>query len=126
MVAVMLLDKTASFAAAHDRARMDDPAVRRQRAKVEYIPDAELARLLPQRVAVVDVTLSDGTRLTERVESVRGTPRNPMTRDEIVAKARDLMVPVLGGEQSGRLIDTVLSIGTAADLTALRPLLQRA
>ena len=35
MVAVMLLDKTASFAAAHDNARMKDPAVLRQRAKVE-------------------------------------------------------------------------------------------
>src|SRR6266550_3147195 len=34
MVAVMLLDKTATFRSAHDQPRMKDPAVMRQRAKV--------------------------------------------------------------------------------------------
>jgi 2-methylcitrate dehydratase PrpD len=103
---------------------MDDPAVRRQRAKVTYAADAELARLLPQRVAVVEVTLNDGTRLSERVDAVRGTPRNPMTRDEIVAKARDLMTPVLGMGQTARLIDAVLAIDTLRDVAMLRPLLR--
>ena len=125
MIAVMLIDKTASFAAAHDKARMDDPAVRRQRAKVEYVGDEALTRLLPVRVAIVEVTLKDGTRLSERVEAVRGTIRNPMTRDEIVDKARDLTAPVLGAAQAQRLIDAVLSLEKAADLKGLRPLLQR-
>ena len=35
MVAVMLLDRTASFKAAHDKPRMQDAAVLRQRAKVQ-------------------------------------------------------------------------------------------
>ena len=35
MVAVMLIDKTASFHAAHDKARMKDAAVLRQRAQGE-------------------------------------------------------------------------------------------
>jgi len=126
MVAVMLLDQTASFAAAHDKARMDDPRVRRERAKVEYVPDPELARLLPVRVAVVEVTLNDGTRMTDRVEAVRGTVRNPMTREEIVDKARDLIAPVLGGAQARRLIDAVLALDSARDLTALSSLVQRA
>lgn len=125
MVAVMLMDKTASFAAAHDKARMDDPTVRRHRAKVEYVPDKDLARLLPARVAVVEITLKDGARLNDRVEAVRGTVRNPMTRDEIVDKARDLMSPVLGRAQTERLIDAVLSLDAARDLRPLRSLLQR-
>ena len=41
MVAVMLLDKTASFRSAHDKARMQDPAVRQQRAKVRHVPSTE-------------------------------------------------------------------------------------
>ncbi len=125
MIAVMLIDKTASFAAAHDKARMDDATVRRHRAKVEYKPDDELARLLPVRVAVVEITLKDGSRLSDRVEAVRGTVRNPMTRDEIVEKARDLMTPVLGRAQTQRLIDAVLSLEASGDLRPLRPLLQR-
>src|SRR6202453_2061279 len=35
MIAVMLVDKTATFKAAHDKARMQDPAILKQRAKVQ-------------------------------------------------------------------------------------------
>jgi len=38
MIAVMLIDKTASFAAAHDKSRMRDAAVLRERAKVQLVP----------------------------------------------------------------------------------------
>src|SRR5262249_47483758 len=79
MLAVMLIDKTASFHAAHDKARMQDPAVLRQRAKVNLVRDEELAKLLPVRVAVVDVELADGTVLSERVSAVGGAPRTPIT-----------------------------------------------
>ncbi len=44
MVAVMLIDKTVSFHAAHDKARMQDAAVLRQRAKVKLVRDEELWR----------------------------------------------------------------------------------
>ena len=125
IVAVMLLDKTVSFRAAHDKDRMRDPAVLRERAKVELVPDEDLEHLIPKRVAIVEVTLTDGTRLTERVEAVRGTPENPMNREEIVAKARDLMTPVLGAASSDRLIDRLLALETLKDIRELRPVLQR-
>jgi 2-methylcitrate dehydratase PrpD len=125
MVAVMLIDRTASFHAAHDKARMKDAAVLRQRARVTYMPDASLASLLPARVAVVEITLNDGTRLSERVEAVRGTVRNPMTRTEVVDKARDLIAPVLGAAAAQKLIDTVLGIEAVKDVRTLRPLLQK-
>jgi 2-methylcitrate dehydratase PrpD len=126
MVAVMLIDKTASFHAAHDKARMKDEAVLRQRAKVTYTPDGSLAALLPARVAVVDIVLNDGTRMSQRVEAVRGTVRNPMTRAEVVDKARDLVAPVLGASTAQKLIDTTLQIEAVKDVRALRPLLQKA
>jgi 2-methylcitrate dehydratase PrpD len=125
MLAVMLVDGTASFRAAHDAARMQDPAVLRERRKVRYVPDGELTALLPVRVAIVEVALRDGTHLSERVEAVRGTPRNPMGRDEVVAKARDLIEPVLGSAPADRLIATLLALETLGDIRELRPLLQR-
>jgi 2-methylcitrate dehydratase PrpD len=125
MVAVMLLDGTASFAAAHDKARMQDRAVLEQRKKVRYVPDETLAKLLPVRVAVVEIVLADGTQLSERVEAVRGTPRNPMSRSEIVDKARDLIGPVLGAARATALIDALLALDTLPDVRTLRPLLQR-
>jgi len=124
LVAVMLIDHTVSFRAAHDKARMQDPAILRERAKVQLVPDEELEKLIPVRVAIVEVTLTDGTRLTERVEHVRGTPENPMTRDEVVAKARELTAPVLGVAACSSLIERVLALDTVKDVRELRPLLQ--
>jgi 2-methylcitrate dehydratase PrpD len=104
---------------------MRDAAVLRQRSKVTYVPDEALTRLLPARVAIVEIVLNDGTKLSDRVEAVRGTVRNPMTRAEVVDKGRDLMGPVLGAATTGKLIETLLSIESVKDVRTLRPLLQR-
>jgi 2-methylcitrate dehydratase PrpD len=125
IVAVMLLDKAVSFHAAHDRARMRDAAVLRQREKVMLVRDDELAKLLPVRVAVVEIDLADGSRHSERVTAVRGTPRNPMSRAEVIDKARDLIAPVLGREKAERLVETVYAIETVTDIRKMRPFLQR-
>jgi len=85
-----------------------------------------LERLMPLRVAIVEVQLTDGTRLKQRVDNVRGTASNPMTRDEIVDKARDLIAPILGAVQCASLIDRVLNLDQVKDIRELRPLLQRA
>jgi 2-methylcitrate dehydratase PrpD len=125
MVAVMLIDKTASFQAAHDKARMQDTAVLKQRAKVNLVRDEELAKLLPARETIVEIELNDGTKLSERMSAVRGTPRNPMSRNEVIDKARDLVSPVLGREPSTRLIETVFDLENLTDIRTLRRLLQR-
>jgi len=125
MVAVMLIDKTASFHAAHDKPRMQDAEVLRQRRKVAYTPDASLNKLLPVRVAIVEITFADGTQRSEQVEAVRGTPRNPMPREEVVDKARDLIAPVLGAPTAQSLISTLLTLETVKDIRSLRPLIQK-
>ena len=126
MIAVMLVDGTASFRSAHDEKRMRDATILRERAKVELVPDEELDRLLPKRVAIVEVTLTDGSHFSERVEAVRGTAENPMTQDEVVAKCRDLMTPALGSTTTATLVDRVLKIESIKSIRELRPLLQRA
>ena len=125
LVAVMLVDKTVTFRSAHEKARMQDPAILRHRAKVQLVPDEELERRMPRREAIVDVVLADGTRLTEHVEAVRGTMENPMSRADVVAKARDLMTPVLGAGVCGKLIERVLGLENVKSVRELRPLLQR-
>lgn len=118
LIAVMLIDKTITFRSANDQARMKDPEVRRQRAKVTLIP-------MPLRPAIVEVTLIDGTHLEQRVNNVRGTPANPMTRGELAAKAHDLITPVLGQTTCAKLIDRVFAMESVKDIRQLRPLLQR-
>ena len=49
--------------------------------------DGELEKLMPRRVAVVELSMGDGKMLSERVETtVRGTAGNPMTREEMIAQ----------------------------------------
>jgi 2-methylcitrate dehydratase PrpD len=105
---------------------MKDPEALRQRAKIQLVPDAELEKLLPKRVAIVEIAFTEGTRMSERVEAVRGTSDNPMTRDEVVAKARDLMAPILGAPASAALIEKLLTLENVKDIRDLRPLLQHA
>jgi len=125
MVAVMLIDKTVTFVSAHDKERLINPETLRERAKVQLIPDEELERLMPLRIAIVKIDLTDGSRLTQRVANVRGTPENAMTRDEIVAKATDLIAPILGNANCSSLIERVFHLETVSDIRELRPLLQR-
>src|SRR5258705_9538649 len=122
MVSVMLLYNNVSLHAAHDKERMQEAHALRPRAKVNLVRDEELAKLLPVRVAIVEIELTDGTRLSERVEAVRGTPRNPMSRAEIIEKARNLTAPILGRAKSERLIETAYGIETVTDIRRLRPL----
>jgi 2-methylcitrate dehydratase PrpD len=105
---------------------MHDPAVVRQKAKIKVIADESLERLLPRRVAVVEITFTDGTTLTERNDTVRGSPENPMSSEEVRAKACDLMAPVLGGKKSAALIEKIFALENVKNIAALRPLLQHA
>jgi 2-methylcitrate dehydratase PrpD len=125
MVAVMLIDKTASFHAAHDKPRMKDPAVLRVRAKVQLVPSDELEKLEPARQAIVEITLNDGTVLSDHVTDVRGTVDNPMTREEVVQKCRDLVEPVLGKANCANLIDKIMGIEKVQDIRELRSVLQK-
>ena len=49
MVAVMLIDKTATFRAAHDKPRMTGSGGAWQRAKVQLVPGEDLEKLVPAR-----------------------------------------------------------------------------
>ena len=87
--------------------------------------DAEATAKL-RREAVVEVTLADGVTVSERVGNVRGTMENPMTREDIIAKTRDLMTPVIGSSSCQKLIDRVFALEGVRNILELRPLLQRA
>jgi hypothetical protein len=55
----------------------------------------------------------DGTSASERVRAVRGTVANPMTREDIVAKAHDHC-----------LLERILNLESITNVLDLRPLIQ--
>ena len=56
MVAVMLVDRTVTFASAHEKERMPTLFVLGVGAKVQLVPDEVLDRRLPRREALVEIT----------------------------------------------------------------------
>jgi 2-methylcitrate dehydratase PrpD len=78
-----------------------------------------------RRKSPVTITMKDGRKLTKMVEKVRGSPGNPMTRDELVAKYHGCASRVLKGERLERSIialenlEKLASVGELMDtLTA--------
>jgi 2-methylcitrate dehydratase PrpD len=123
MVSVMLLDGTATLEAAHDEKRMNDPRVLEMRKRVEFYGDDELQKALPRRGGIVELTLRDGRTLRHHTPDVRGTPQNPMTREEVDEKCYLLGVPVIGRQRARELVDSIWNIEKLQNVRALRRLL---
>src|SRR5437899_4860157 len=71
LCAVMVLDGTVSFKAAHDDKRMRDRRVLALREKIELSGDDELTRAMPSRQGIVEIVLRNGTTLRRHVSAVR-------------------------------------------------------
>jgi 2-methylcitrate dehydratase PrpD len=124
LCAVMVLDGTVSFKAAHDERRMRDRQVLKLREKIQLLGDDELTRAMPSRQGIVEIVLRNGTKLRRHVKAVRGTAENPMTRAELDAKAYDLIAPVSGRTRARRLCDAVWSLEKLSNVHKLRNLLK--
>jgi len=120
-LALMLIDKRLTFRSVHDAARMRDPAVVRLRGKIRLLAPPTGAPAPP----LLQFTMAGGGRIVQDgVGPVLGTAQNPLSREQLVAKCRALMSPVLGAAQAGRLIDRVMTLEMMPSVRALRPLLQ--
>jgi 2-methylcitrate dehydratase PrpD len=124
LVAMMIVDGGATFDSIHDDARMSDPKVLAVRKLVEAVPNQELVTAVPARQSIVKIETTDGRTLSHRTYEVRGTPGNPMTADEVSAKALDLMAPILGADRANELIAAIDKFDGFGPVSGLRRLLQ--
>jgi 2-methylcitrate dehydratase PrpD len=124
LAALALFDGDVSFASCHDHDRMHDPFIQHVRSYITLVPSDELAAAVPARQAIVEVETRAGKRLRHHAKAVRGTPENPMTAQEIEAKARDLIEPIIGAVRAEGLIAAVGRLEKLGSVRELRPLLQ--
>ncbi len=122
LTAIMLLDGDISFASAHDERRVRDARVVALKQRIDLQGSAALGRAKTTQ-ARVEIVTRDGRRLRHHTKAVRGTAANPMPRTEVEAKARDLLLPIIGPRRTQRLIDVIWNIERLQDARALRPLL---
>ena len=122
LLAVMLIDGTMTFAAAHDYARAKDPAVLKLRRRIEAVADPSIPNAVRGWRSGISMTLKDGRTLEHQTLAAKGNSENPLTRDEVTEKALDLMIPVLGKQKSRALIAALFDIEHLRNVRALRRL----
>ena len=125
ILAVTLLDGRLSFEAAHDYERMQRPDVQAMKSRVHLEVDLEMDRVGPRYQALVEVNTTGGEQLREHIVNVRGRPENAMSPEEVEAKSRELMAPVLGDDRVHRLFDAIRNLEAVTDISSLRPLLMK-
>lgn len=123
VMSVILLDGALTFRAAHNYERMSDPKVREVQTRVHLVGDPQFSDIANKRPALVRVHLADGQTVEKLVMSFRGSVENPMTRDEVEAKALDLIKDILGKERANFLIKAIEELDQLKSVRELRQLL---
>lgn len=106
-----------------DRTR--HPEVARLRANTRMVGDPELDKTYPEVYAsIVEVTTTDGRRLTRRVDHARGTMENPLTPEEIHQKYLTLATTVTSAAHAERIAHAVHRIERLGSLEGLAAMLR--
>lgn len=125
MAAIALDAGKLTFEATHTYERLFEPAIVEMMAKVTLKANPEFAEMERQRPATVRIHLTDGSTLEEFCPAVKGTADNPMSRQEIEDKARDLFSTVYS-DRGDALVEAVMNIESQSSLGGLRSLLTEA
>ncbi len=114
VLAAMLLDGRVDLDSFSDD-YCNAPRMRASLDKVQINTHAEWGDdAASRRRAPVTIMMKDGRKFTQQVDKVRGSPGNPMTRDELLGKYRDCASRVLKGERLERSISALENLETLA------------
>jgi 2-methylcitrate dehydratase PrpD len=122
-IAVALIDGTLSFDASHSYERMQDPQVLAVKKRIQLIGDRALMDPAAPRSGRVEVTLRDGRTLSHFTRHAPGTKENPLDTAAVNAKARSLMIPVLGERRTSAVIEMVNGLEQLRSVRELTSLL---
>ena len=122
LLAVMLLDGTMTFAAAHDLKRVKDPAVLKTKRLIEAVADQTIPNAVRGWRSRIVVKLKDGRTIEHQTLAAKGIADNPLTREDVTEKSLDLMVPALGRKRSVTLINALFDLDKLKNVRALRRL----
>lgn len=126
LCSIILIDGKLDFVAAQSRQRfLNDAQVRAFMPKVSVIHDPAQEATPRVESARVVLTMNDGTKIESFLHHVQGFPDHPMDRDDVLAKARELMTPHLGAKRVQSLIDTVWNIERERNVSAVIELIAR-
>ena len=117
-IAVGLVDGQALPAQFTDE-KATDPVIHGVRAKTTVLEDPSMGR----HSAAITLTLTDGRTYTEHVEHATGTPKNPMSDEQVEAKFKGLAAEILPGDQVERATELLWNLEKVPDARELVRLL---
>src|SRR5439155_805207 len=100
--------------------RIKDPALRPVIKKLTVVEEPDFTRRYPAESCTrVEVTTTDGRRVTAETSHPKGHYRNPLTDGEVEAKFRGLAPRALGAGQCDRVLAEVRGLEDTATLDGL-------
>jgi 2-methylcitrate dehydratase PrpD len=118
-LATMVAHGAASVPAFQARA-ITDPDILALAQRVRLHEDPALSAGFPhKRPARVSVVMRDGARFQAECVANKGDIENPLSEAELLSKFTGLAEAVWDGPAVRRIVDLVMAVDTAADLTAL-------
>src|SRR5258708_11631639 len=103
---------------------MSDPGCLAIGKWVGGVRNGELGRAGRAGGGLERIDTADGRALSHRTYEVRGTPGNPMSAEEVAAKALDLTAPILGKARAQELNAAIANFDRFGPVLGLRRLLQ--
>jgi len=100
--------------------RREDPEIDRLSRSVRVVHDATLDERYPDQYStIVSLALADGRTVQSRVDQAKGTPENPMTNDEVLAKYLTMAAAACGQARARTIADLVLRVDALDDVRLL-------
>jgi len=92
--------------------KLTDPQIWDMLGKIEVIADAEIDSLFPKiKRAIVSITTSDGKTFTEKVDHAKGSPENPMSDEEVIAKFKANAEGIVNPSRQEEIIEATWKLG---------------
>jgi len=96
-----------------DEDTLFDPRIRMLLPQLKVVANTEIDALFPGvKRAIATLTTNDGRTFSETVDHAKGSPQNPMSDEEIIAKFRANAAGVMDQEQQDAIIDATWNFDT--------------
>ena len=106
--------------------KLFDPRIRALLTKIKVVANAEIDALFPGvKRAIATLTTTDGRSFTETVDHAKGSPQNPMSDKEVIAKFRANASGVMTAAQQDAIIDATWNLETISHMGDYMQLLVR-
>ncbi len=107
-----------------EQEKLFDPRIRTLLKKIKVVANAEIDGLFPgTKRAIATLTTNDGRTFTKTVDHAKGSPDNPMSDDELIAKFRANASGVMDKAAQDRVIAATMDFEQQKDLGAYMKLL---